>query len=49
MDQREYKLTGEILENITVGGQSGSTTKAMAMTASPKMDVEVDKLILESG
>ena len=39
----------EILENITVGGQSGGTTKAMAMTASPKMDVEVDKLILESG
>lgn len=36
-------------ENITVGGQSGGTTKAMAMTASPKMDVEVDKLILESG
>ena len=36
-------------ENITVGGQSGGSTKAMAMTASPKMDVEVDKLILESG
>ena len=36
-------------ENITVGGQSGGTTKAMAMTASPKMDVKVDKLILESG
>lgn len=34
-------------ENITVGGQSGGTTKAMAMTASPKMDVKVDKLILE--
>lgn len=36
-------------ENITVGGQSGGTTKAMGMEASPMMDVEVDRLILESG
>ena len=36
-------------ENITVGGQSGGTTKAMSMEASPMMDVEVDRLILESG
>ena len=36
-------------ENITVGGQSGGTSKAVAMAASPKMDVEVDRLILESG
>ena len=36
-------------ENITVGGQSGGTTKATSMIASPKMDVEVDKLVLESG
>ena len=35
-------------ENITVGGQSGGTTKAMSMEASPMMDVEVDRLILES-
>lgn len=36
-------------ENITVGGQSGGTTKAMGMEASPMMDVEVGRLILESG
>ena len=36
-------------ENITVGGQSGGTSKAVAMVASPKMDVEVDRLILQSG
>ena len=36
-------------ENITVGGQSGGTMKAMSMIASPQMDVDVDKLILESG
>lgn len=36
-------------DNITVGGQSGGTTKAMSMQASPKMDVAVNKLILESG
>ena len=36
-------------ENITVGGQSGGTTKATTMIASPKMDVDVDKLVLESG
>ncbi len=35
--------------NITVGGQSGGTTKAMSMQASPQMDVTVNKLILESG
>lgn len=36
-------------ENITVGGQSGGTTKALAMVISPEFDVNVGKLILESG
>ncbi|MCI7813217.1 MAG: carboxylesterase family protein [Robinsoniella sp.] len=35
--------------NITAGGQSGGTTKSMAMVISPECDVEVGKLILESG
>ena len=36
-------------DNITIGGQSGGTTKSMTMLASPEMDVNVDKMILESG
>ena len=36
-------------ENITAGGQSGGTTKSMAMLISPEMDVDVDRLILQSG
>lgn len=36
-------------ENITAGGQSGGTTKCMAMLISPEMTTKVSKLILESG
>ncbi|MBO8436281.1 MAG: carboxylesterase/lipase family protein [Spirochaetes bacterium] len=36
-------------DNITAGGQSGGTTKSMAMLMSPEMDVKVNRLILESG
>lgn len=36
-------------ENITVGGQSGGTTKSMSMVISPECDVKIDKLVLESG
>lgn len=35
--------------NITIGGQSGGTTKSVAMIISPKCDVKIDKMILESG
>ena len=35
--------------NITAGGQSGGTTKSMAMVMSPELNVPVNKLILQSG
>ena len=35
--------------NITVGGQSGGTTKSMAIVASPENKTSIKRLILESG
>jgi para-nitrobenzyl esterase len=35
--------------NITCGGQSGGTSKSMALAISPKNTVPIKKLILESG
>ncbi len=36
-------------ENITIGGQSGGTTKSMAMAASPMCEAPIDKMVLQSG
>lgn len=35
--------------NITIGGQSGGTTKSVAMAASPKLSIPVKGMVLESG
>lgn len=36
-------------ENITIGGQSGGTTKSMAMASSPECDTPIRKMVLQSG
>lgn len=36
-------------ENISIGGQSGGTSKSMAMAASPECDTPISKMVLQSG